>query len=321
MTPPEGPKEVLAVDLGGTRIRAGRVAPDGVLAQREETATQAHEGPDAVIARLLDLLAAVRGGNPVSAVGIAAPGPHDPVSGVVLDLPNLPGWTGFPLVRAVADSTGLRVHLGNDGNLAALAEHRWGRGRGHDDLLYLGIGTGIGGGVISRGQVILGARGMGGELGHMVLDPTGPVCGCGGSGHLEALASGSALARDAAAAVRSGAHTEIARLVDGDPKRISAEEVVAAARRGDALALELLHRAARYIGMAVAGLIGVFNPTLVIIAGGVGRADDLLLEPIAQAASAHALPDLFRGVEIAPSGLGDDAGLLGAALLAAESST
>lgn len=321
MTPPEGPGEVLAVDLGGTRIRAARVAQDGLLVQRAEVATRAHEGPDAVIDRLLDLVAAVRGEGPVSAVGIAAPGPHDPASGVILHLPNLPGWEGISLVKAVAEPTGLPVRMGNDGNLAALAEHRWGRGQGHDDLLYLSVGTGIGGGVISRGQLILGAGGMGGEVGHMVLEPTGPLCGCGRPGHLEALASGSALARDATEALRSGAETEIARLVEGEPERITAEEVVAAARLGDPLAQELLGRAGWYIGMAVASLIGVFNPSLVIIGGGVSRAGDLLFEPLAQAASAHALPDLFRGVEIASPGLGDDAGLLGAALLAVEATS
>jgi len=206
---------VVAVDLGGTHIRSALINEEGEILARAERETLAHEGPEAVIGRIEACIRDVARGT--EAISIAAPGPLDPWKGIVHQAPNLPGWREVPLADILHRDFKVPVHLNNDANLAALGEHRFGAGQGRNDLIYLTISTGIGGGIISQGRLLIGAKGLAGEVGHMTLEPEGPPCGCGGRGHLEALASGTAITRRAVEEIEKGAETSITRLVEGPP--------------------------------------------------------------------------------------------------------
>ncbi|TMC47138.1 MAG: ROK family protein [Chloroflexi bacterium] len=189
---------VLSIDFGGTQTRAAVVTRTGELLSRVSTDTQRQEGPEAVIARMKQTAHRALEqsiGRNVLAVGLSAPGPINPYSGVIYTAPNMPGWKDIPIGQIVADEFGVPCYAGNDANLAAMGEWRFGAGRGCHDLVYLTISTGIGSGIISRDRLILGKEGLASEAGHMVMEPNGPPCGCGSYGHLEALAAGTSIAR------------------------------------------------------------------------------------------------------------------------------
>ena len=305
---------VIGVDLGGTQIRALRTDLAGEKAARAEQLTLAQQGQQAVVSRILETVREVMAGIPreeILGLGIGAPGPIDS-AGVVHDPPNLPGWKGVSLVDELAGPLGLPIYAGNDANLGALAEYRFGAGAGVDHLVYLNVGTGIGGGVISHGRMLTGWRGFAAELGHQTLDPDGPLCGCGQPGHLEAFASGPAIARDARKALEQGRSSTIPEHAKGP---VTAKSVAAAARTGDALAIELLRQAGYYLGLGLANLIHILEPQRILIGGGVSLAGELLLEPARQTVDQRLMSSVYRGVEILPAALGPDVGLMGAAAL------
>ena len=306
---------VLSIDFGGTQTRAAVVTRSGELLSRASTDTQRHEGPEAVIARMKQTahraLEQLTGRN-VLAVGLSAPGPINPYSGVIYTAPNMPGWKDIPIGQIVADEFGVPCYAGNDANLAAMGEWRFGAGRGCHDLVYLTISTGIGSGIISRDRLILGKEGLASEAGHMVMEPNGPPCGCGSYGHLEALASGTSIAR-----------IMEERLARGEPSALQSQRgqitgrlVSESAAAGDALASEVFRRAAEYIGLGIASLINLFNPEIVILGGGVTNAGELLFAPIRAVALSRCMPMLGRDVRIVRAALRDDVGLLGAAVYA-----
>ncbi len=307
----------IAVDLGGTQIRAARYGADQARQARANLPTQAKEGPERVLARVEQAIRQVwppDGG--VTAIGMAAPGPLDPREGLVYFAPNLPGWKDVPLRGWLEETFGVPAFVGNDANLAALGEHRYGAGRGVDDLIYLTISTGIGGGIILNGRLFEGGGGLGGEIGHITVDAEGPFCACGSRGCLEVLASGSAIARAARAAIAAGRPSILTDRVGGDPSRITAREVAQAAREGDRLSQEIFRRAGFYIGAALVSLMYLLNPALFVIGGSVAKAGDLLFGPIRETVEDRA-PEVYRrGVSIRPAVLGDDVGLLGALVLA-----
>jgi glucokinase len=305
---------VIGVDLGGTQIRALRTDLSGKKAARAEQLTLAQQGPQAVLSRILETVREVTAGisqEEILGLGIGAPGPIDS-AGVVHDPPNLPGWKGVSLVDELAGPLGLPIYAGNDANLGALAEHRFGAGIGVDHLVYLTVGTGIGGGVISHGRMLTGWRGFAAELGHQTLDPDGPLCGCGQPGHLEAFASGPAIAREARKALEQGRSSTIPEHADG---AVTAKSVAAAAMAGDALAIELLRQAGYYLGLGLANLIHTLEPQRILIGGGVSLAGELLLEPARQTVDQRLMSPVYRGVEILAAALGPDVGLMGAAAL------
>jgi glucokinase len=298
----------------GTQIRALRTDLAGEKAARAEQLTLAQQGPQAVVSRILETVGVVMAEIPreeILGLGIGAPGPIDS-AGVVHDPPNLPGWKGVSLVDELAGPLGLPIYAGNDANLGALAEHRFGAGIGVDHLVYLTVGTGIGGGVISHGRMLTGWRGFAAELGHQTLDPDGPLCGCGQPGHLEAFASGPAIARDARKALEQGRSSTIPEQAGGE---VTAKSVAAAAMAGDALAIELLHQAGYYLGLGLANLIHILEPQRILIGGGVSLAGELLLQPARQTVDQRLMSSVYRGVEILPAALGPDVGLMGAAAL------
>jgi glucokinase len=305
---------VIGVDLGGTQIRALRTDLAGEKAARAEQLTLAQQGPQAVVSRILETVREVMEGIPreeILGLGIGAPGPIDS-AGVVHDPPNLPGWKGVSLVDELAGPLGLPIYAGNDANLGALAEYRFGAGVGVDHLAYLTVGTGIGGGVISHGRMLTGWRGFAAEIGHQTLDPDGPLCGCGQPGHLEAFASGPAIAREARQALEQGRTSTIPEHARGP---VTAKSVAAAAMAGDPLALELLRQAGTYLGLGLANLIHILEPQRILIGGGVSRAGELLLGPARASMEQRLMSPVYRGVEILSAALGPDVGLIGAAAL------
>lgn len=308
----------LVVDLGGTNLRVAACAPDGRFLRREKQSTNASDGPDVVLDRLIDLLRDVRGelgSVDVCGLAVAAPGPLDPWRGVMLKAPNLPGWLDVPLRARLESALNLPVQVGNDGNLAALGEWRYGAGRGTRHLVYYTVSTGVGSGVISHGRLVLGHNGLAVELGHVPVTRDGPRCGCGAHGCLEAVASGSAIARRARELLADGRPSSLAVML---PEEIGADDVAQAAEAGDTLAAELLRDAAIWIGHGVTGALYAFHPELVVIGGGVSRIGARLFGPVRQVVAERAMPGFAERLRIVPVELGDDAGLLGAAALAFE---
>jgi len=298
---------IVAIDIGGTQLRVAvypRNSTNPVNVQR--TATLGME--DGVYERLVALIDSVWPKEAVDAISVAAPGPTNPYTGVVISTPNIPAWSDFPLAKMLSKRYEVPTYLGNDANLAALGEWKYGAGQGHHDVLYITISTGIGGGVISSDMLIVGSRGMAAELGHVSVLPDGPVCSCGVRGHLEAVASGPAIARYVGDQIAAGRKSSLT------PGTIlSASQVAEAARQGDELAIEAYTRAGDFIGQAVASFLHVFNPSIVIFGGGVTQAGSLILDPIRESMKRNIMdPSYLDGLELATVKLGDEAGLLGA---------
>jgi glucokinase len=252
----------------------------------------------------------------VCAVGVATPGPIDAPRGVVTATPNLPGWRDVPLGRMIQEEFGLPTYLENDANAAALAEQRFGAGRGADDMIYVTASTGIGGGFILDGRLYRGATGAAAEVGHMTILPHGPRCGCGNRGCLEALASGAAIAREARERIARGVPTLMAELAEGDLDHISAKMVAQAAEQGDAEAREIIDAAMTYLGVGMANLVNILNPQLLVIGGGLTKMGPRLFDPVRRAVDRQAFSATAFAVEIKRAELGEEVGLLGAAAVA-----
>ncbi len=312
----------VGVDIGGTNIRAARFSPGRDYPEvKTRIPTQAALGTEAVLERLELAVREVAGPHldDVAAVGIAAPGPVNPYAGTVISAPNLPGWIDLPLRQLMEDRLGRPVAVGNDANLAALGEWRFGAGRGHNDVLYLTISTGIGAGIISGGRLLVGAQGLAAEVGHMLAVPGGPLCGCGQRGHLEAVASGTAIAREARERLRQGlgAGSQVRELAGGDVEAVTSALVGAAAQAGDAFARDIIVEAGTLIGRTVASLLHALNPSIVICGGGVSALGEIILQPLRAAVREYALDDAYwRDCPIVLADLADDAGLIGAGALA-----
>jgi glucokinase len=276
----------------------------------------ATEGVDAVIDRIALAIreaADTAGVGQDVPVGVAAPGPLDPRTGVVYFAPNLPGWRDVQLRDRVQERAGRRVIIGNDANAAALGEYIFGAGRGSENMIYVGIGTGVGGGVIAEGRLIDGIRGMGGELGHVSVDLDGPRCTCGSSGCIEAYCSAWSITHEARLLVSSGRGGAIqAAAPEG---KIGPRAVGLAAANGDPAALALLDRAGTALGAGLANFINIFNPEIIVLGGGVAEIGDPLLEPVRRAIDTFAMPVMRESVQLVPSSLGLKTGIYGSAAL------
>ncbi|MCL5274655.1 MAG: ROK family protein [Chloroflexi bacterium] len=309
---------VIAVDLGGTNIRAALCDPQGQVLKRIKQSTLAQEGPQAVIARIIDSVRAVLPGpheGAVIAAAVASPGPLDPYKGVVNYAPNLPGWLDVPLRDILQRELGFPVEIGNDANLAALGEQRYGAARGVADMAYVTLSTGIGGGVILNNRMVLGARGLAVEVGHTVMDVNADWTHAGVPGSFEGLASGPAIGKLAQRRLREGAASRMLDLAHGDIAAVSAKEVAEAAREGDALALEIVKQVARIIGLGFVNIFHLYDPLMIVVGGSVSLMGDMLFDPVRRTVQQYAMPP-YRGRPIVRAALGDDCGLLGAAALA-----
>ncbi len=308
---------VVAVDLGGTHIRVGVIGESGTLDHHARVATRAELGPRSVIERMaeqIDTTARKAGLDESVPVGVASPGPLNPKTGTVLYTPNLPGWRDVSFVELLEEQIGRKVYLANDGNCGALGEIRFGSAKGVDDLIYFALGTGVGGGVVSGGKLIDGVRGLGAEVGHMNVALDGPRCSCGGIGCLESYVAGWAIRRDAEA-VATTADGDRLRELAGDGE-IHAGIVAKAAEEGDPAARQILDRAGRALGAAMGALVNLFNPSMIVVGGGVAAIGEHLLGPARATMPLHSFVDMRRDVTITYSSLGNDTGIYGAAALA-----
>jgi glucokinase len=308
-------KQLIGVDLGGTSLRAARMDTGGHILQHHSVATAATAGPEAVAAQIVALVEQVMGDisrSDIQGVGIGSPGPLDPFEGVVFRAPNLKGWVDVPLRAMLEKGIGLPVVLGNDGNAAALGEWHMGSGKGCRDFIYIGLGTGIGGGIITNGQLLLGRKGAGGEVGHIQIEGSGPVCGCGQVGCWEAFASGVNFARWATETLQS--QPESALYAQATAGKVTPADIFAAAVQGDAPALDCVRREGEYIGRGLVSLLHLFSPERIALGGGV-MAGAALLEPHVRRVIETQAMEPFRDVEIVYAHHGEHAGVIGAAAL------
>lgn len=317
--PMNSQKSVLAVDVGGTKTIVALILPTGKIISRGYYLTLAEQGTRAVINRLSSAInrsiaqARLKDTEPMG-IGIAVAGTLDTRRGIVTVSPNLPGWHNIPLRDVIAARSGLDTYLINDASAAALGEYRFGAGRGFDNILYVTVSTGIGGGIIINGELYSGADGCAGELGHMTIEPDGPQCHCGNFGCLESLASGWAIAKEAVTRINHGEASSITELIDGRVENITAQTVATAAKKGDGLAREIIAKAADYLGIGLANLVNIFNPELIIIGGGLSKMGNMLLEPARKVIKERAFRLPAQRVRVVRARLGSNAGILGAAI-------
>ena len=312
---------VIAVDIGGTSYRVALVDSSGAIIARNAEPTNGHQSPEIGLKRLVDTIRKTSDCidfDQLKGVFISAAGPLNPQKGILLTPPSLPAWRNVQLKKVIEESLHLPVWVKNDADLAALGEKRFGAGRGCDRLIYITVSTGIGGGIVLENGILEAAEVSVAEIGHMVVDRNGPVCNCGGKGHLEPLASGTAIARIAAEGIRSGKPSSLQPKYESDPSMLTAALVVEAARSGDSLANEVLSRAGEYLGIAITSLIHIFDPEVVIIGGGVSNASDLILNPIRDAIEERIMPDFKGRSRIVQAELGDNSGIMGAIALGLE---
>jgi glucokinase len=312
---------IIGVDLGGTNIVVGALSESGdrQLGMRSEP-TVSERGVDVVVDRMvamvedtIEVIIRETGGtrDDVLGVGIGAPGPLDRERGLVVVAPNL-GWRNFPLRDEIADRVQIPATLDNDANCATLGEWWQGAARGSRHVVGLTIGTGIGGGIIIDGRLHHGVSDVAGEIGHTTIDVNGRYCRCGNYGCLEAYASGPAIAQRAREALERDEISSLPRMVDGDLASLTAATVYEAAKLGDALARELVRDTATFLGAGIANLLNVFNPDVVVIAGGVTQAGEPLFDPLRAEVRRRAFRPAVDACRIVPGELPGTAGVVGA---------
>ncbi|MFC1861860.1 ROK family protein [Chloroflexota bacterium] len=311
----------LGIDLGGTKILTAVVNDKGELLSRDHSITPAREGQQAVVKSILESVGraldqAHIAAADLAAIGLGAPGLSNPETGILFTSPNLPGWKDVHLRDIIEKELGRKVFLINDANAAAVGELYFGAGRGALNFIYITVSTGIGGGIIIDGKIYTGSVGTAGELGHMVIDDEGPQCNCGNRGCWEALASGTALAREARHGIKEVATTSILKYADGNIEKVNAEAIHEAAQAGDSLATELITETAYYLGVGLSNLINIFNPEVIIIGGGLSNIGDMLLKPAFEEAGRRAFRQSYQAVRFTRAELGRNSGVLGAAAYA-----
>ncbi len=321
MTPAAQP--VIAIDLGGTKALAGVVDADGTIRSRVWLPSRDLSGrPAELLDRLAEgaATAASQADLPfeaISAVGLCVPGPLDSSRSVVAVAPNL-GWVDLAVRQELERRLPRKsVFLENDVRAAALSEHRLGAGRGHDSMLAVFVGSGVGGGIVVDGRLFHGAHGGAGEIGHMIVRAGGPRCGCGRAGCLEAMAARDAVARYVIDEVERGHPTALTDILRGNLMALTSRDLALAISQSDAVAVRAARRSARYTGLAIGGVVNLLDPGVVVIGGGIAEAlGQRYVEWAKEVACRQILASAAREVPIVASMLGDDAGLLGAALTA-----
>jgi glucokinase len=307
---------ILAIDLGGSRIRVAHLSSDLTVAHREVLPTMPTLGVEGVLDRIVTLARLVRtsadaaGDAAPTAIGISVPGPVDPRRGVVLSPPNLPGWDEVHLADRLSSALGLPAALERDTNVALLAEWRHGAAVGANHAIYVTVSTGIGGSIVADGRLLHGPDGAAGEVGHLTVDLDGPPDGDGAPGHVEGIASGVALARDGAALLNRAAAPILAELVDGGAV-LDAATVCAAADAGDAACRSLLDRAWTAVGATCAGLVNLLNPEVLVLGGAIADHRPDLHAAVRDEIDRHAFPVPAARVRLTPPQFGDDVSLVG----------
>jgi glucokinase len=308
-----------SVDLGGTNIKCALGNESGEILYSDSTPTLSHEGPPAVLERIAGLVLALseKAGSKPAALGMGCPGLVDIRNGVARFFPNLPTkWRDVPVREILSPAIGCPVYLLNDVRTTALGELTFGHGRTAETMVFFALGTGIGGGIAIDRKLRLGPLGAAGELGHQIILPDGPRCGCGNRGCLETLASGPAIAAEGIRLMQTGLAPRLHELTGGDASRVTTKEMAEAARAGDENVREAIIRAAQYLGIGVVNVVVALHPDLVVLGGGVAQIGDLLFDTVRQTLRERVGMFPTEDIQIKPSQLGDNAGTLGGIALA-----
>ena len=317
---------VIGVDMGGTKILSAVIDAEGKILSTAKVPTKADKGPSIVIDRIAESIqrAVDKSGvdtASIQAIGIGAPGPLDPATGVVIFAPNL-RWKDVRLKDELEARVNIPTFVDNDVNVGTLGEHVFGAGKGFQNVVGIFVGTGIGGGIILQGELFHGASKTAGEIGHIIVKAGGPRCGCGTRGCLEAISSRTAMAKQfQKAIVKKGKKSVISELTGGDLGTIRSGVLAKAIRLNDKLTLKIIKKATKYLGIGIGSIVNFLNPEIIVLGGGVVEAlDDTFLNDIRAAAEKYSLPNTLNGVQIVPAKLGDNSGILGAAALARQRS-
>ena len=306
-------KYVVGVDLGGTKIYTALVDLEGNIIKEKTVETLANEGEQAVMGRIIDTINYVIDGtdkNLIKSIGIGSPGPLDVKNGVIIENSNLP-FKNFAIVKTIRETYDLPTYLDNDANVATLGEYKFGAGKGTENMIYMTVSTGIGGGAILNGKIFRGSTGNALEIGHTTISQERTRCGCGNIGCAESLASGTAIGKRAKEAVNSNAETSLKNYDD-----VTSKEVFIEAANGDRVAKEILNTSLTYLGITVANIITTFDPEKVVIGGGVVNGGDIVLDTIRKVVSERCMKTFVESCTVEKAVLGGKAGVLGAAALA-----
>lgn len=310
---------VIGMDLGGTFIKAAALDPNGNVNARSRVPTEVKGGREKVVANMLTIVKDLEremGGKTPTGLGVGVPGVLDLEGGIVIKSPNFPDWNGFPLREKLLKTLPYPVVLENDANAAAVGEQWLGAGRGEASFLFITLGTGVGGGLIINGALWKGTKGKAGEFGHLVVEPDGPLCGCGGHGCLEVYASAQGTVRMVRDALRGGKASLIGELADKGEKVIDPELVAQAALQGDSLALEVYRKLGRYLGIAIVDVINLLDIKCFILGGGISHAFPYFIGPLMQEVKERIFGISGEEIRVIKAQCGEDAGLLGAGYLA-----
>jgi glucokinase len=306
----------IGIDVGGTKINAFRVERDGTVQDRRTVPTPADD-PEAAVRSMIETSRELLTDD-VIVIGAGVAGLIDSNEGILRFSPNV-SWRDLPIAPRIGEALGLPCQLDNDANVAAWGEWRFGAGRGYRHMLLVTLGTGIGGGIVAGRRLFRGAHGFGGEIGHIIVEPNGPLCGCGNRGCWEQVASGQAIGRLGREAAREHPDSVLAELAGGDPDAVTGLVVTEAAHRGDRIANGVLRDVGTRLGEGIAGLINVLDPQVVVVGGGAVEAGSALLEPARRRCAEAIEGAAYRPkVPIVAAVLGNDAGAIGAAALALE---
>jgi glucokinase len=311
---------IICVDLGGTKLRAAAIDTEGSIKYRNQWLTKADKNTDSLINKLeLGIQSVLEKAGPsfdkIDTIALAVAGAIEIKKGLITSSPNLPGWKNVPIVDIIRRKFSLRTLVVNDASAAAYGEFKLGVGKGFNNLVYLTVSTGIGGGIIIDGKLYEGSDGSAGEIGHMIIKEGGPLCHCGQQGCLETMASGYAITREFIAKVKGRKAIYSNSMLEGKMARLSAKDVAAAARAGDKIAIDAINMASYFLGVGLANIINIFNPEMIIIGGGLSKMGDMFLKPASETAKKIAMTLPAKSVRIRRAKLGDSVGIIGAALL------
>lgn len=312
-----GKKYVVGMDLGGTKINGALADLDGKILSQYTMSTDAFEGEQAVLSRIIKVIDKVikevnAAYDEIKAIGIGSPGPLDAKTGVIITTPNLP-FRNFELVKPIKEKFNIPAYLDNDANVAAIGEFMLGAGKGTTNMVYVTVSTGVGGGAILNGNIYRGNTSNALEIGHTTVnpDPNAPRCNCGNYGCIEALASGTAIARQAREAIEKGLDTTLKSY-----EKVTSYEVFKEAKKGDKVSKDILDKSLNYLGIGVANIISTFDPEMVIIGGGVAKAGQIVFDRVQEVVDKRCFKAMSETCRIVPAGLGTDAGVIGAVALA-----
>lgn len=308
-------KYVVGIDLGGTKINGALADLDGKVLSQYIIPTNAVEGEKAVLDRIISVINTVikeagKSVDEVKAIGIGSPGPLDSKKGMIIETPNLP-FENFQLVQPIKEAFNVPTYLDNDGNVAAIGEFMMGAGKGTENMIYVTVSTGVGGGAIINGKVYRGKTCNALEVGHTTILPNGPRCNCGNYGCAEALASGTAIGRQAREVVDKGLDTSLKNY-----ENVTSYEVFKEAEKGDKVSQEILDTSLNYLGICIANIITNFDPEMVVIGGGVSKGGQIVFDKVQEVVNKRCFKAMAESCKIVPAGLGTDAGVIGAVALA-----